>query len=237
MFDRNTMLNGLQRFWDARSEAGRRQRGGGDPDRGNRQAVTSGTHLDGIADAIVAMVVGNDMTTIEVVRARRAAVLPGYYRPEKEWDLIFRSGNRLAAVVELKAQVGPSFGNNFNNRAEEAIGSADDLWTAYREGAFGDQPPPRVGYLFVLEDHPAARRSVRVREPLYAVFPEFVDTSYAQRYELLLRRMVRERCYSAAALLMSRDPGGGQADYLDPAADLSAASWIRSLSAHLTGFA
>jgi hypothetical protein len=27
----------------------------------------------------------------------------------------------------------PSFGNNFNNRSEEAIGSASDIWIAYRE--------------------------------------------------------------------------------------------------------
>ena len=39
---------------------------------------------------------------------------------------------RLLAVIELKSQVGPSFGNNFNNRTEEAIGSAVDFWTAYR---------------------------------------------------------------------------------------------------------
>jgi hypothetical protein len=33
----------------------------------------------------------------------------------------------LVATVEVKSQVG-SFGNNFNNRVEEAIGSATDFW-------------------------------------------------------------------------------------------------------------
>lgn len=42
----------------------------------------------------------------------------------------------MIAAVELKSQVGPSFGNNCNNRTEEAIGTAHDFWTAYREGAF-----------------------------------------------------------------------------------------------------
>jgi hypothetical protein len=42
---------------------------------------------------------------------------------------------RLLAGVEFKSQVG-SFGNNYNNRTEEAIGSATDIWAAYREGAF-----------------------------------------------------------------------------------------------------
>jgi len=60
--------------------------------------------------------------------------LPGYYRSEKKWDLIALSGGELVAAMEFKSQVGPSFGNNFNNRCEEAIGSATDFWVAFREG-------------------------------------------------------------------------------------------------------
>ena len=226
MFDRQMLLDGLQWFWNTRLDASR------------RQAVTRGTRLDRVADAIVAMIVEDGgIAEQDVVRGRQVTVLPGYYRPEKEWDLIFLSQGRVAAAVELKAQVGPSFGNNFNNRAEEALGSAEDLWTAYREGAFGDQPPPWLGYFFILEEHPAAMRPVRLREPLFPAFPEFAGTSYAQRYELLLRRMIRERRYNAAALLLSKDPGGDAADYAEPASDLSAAGWIRSLSAHIAGFA
>ena len=60
--------------------------------------------------------------------------------------------DQLIVVLEVKSQVGPSFGNNFNNRTEEAIGSALDLWTAYREGAFNKTIRPWLGYLFLLED-------------------------------------------------------------------------------------
>ena len=48
----------------------------------------------------------------------------------------------LLAAFEFKSQVGPSFGNNFNNRTEEALGSATDLWTAFREGAFQTSQRP-----------------------------------------------------------------------------------------------
>ena len=48
-------------------------------------------------------------------------------------------------AVEFKSQVGPSFGNNFNNRTEEAIGNAEDIWTAYREGRFGRHRAPLLG--------------------------------------------------------------------------------------------
>jgi hypothetical protein len=36
-------------------------------------------------------------------------------------NLVIRDGQLLVAL-EAKSQVGPSFGNNFNNRTEEAIG-------------------------------------------------------------------------------------------------------------------
>lgn len=78
---------------------------------------------------------------------RRARVeLPGYYRPTKKWDIVVVSAQRLIAAIELKSQVGPSFGNNFNNRIEEAIGNAVDVWRAYEEGTFGSVRP-WLGYV------------------------------------------------------------------------------------------
>jgi len=52
----------------------------------------------------------------------------------------------LIAAMKFKSQTGPSFGNNFNNRTEEAIGSATDLWASYREEAFKPSPRPWLGY-------------------------------------------------------------------------------------------
>ena len=68
--------------------------------------------------------------------SRVSVELPGFFRPTKEWDIVVVSDNNLIAAIELKSQIGPSFGNNFNNRTEEALGTAMDIWTAYREGAF-----------------------------------------------------------------------------------------------------
>lgn len=55
---------------------------------------------------------------------------------------------RPIAAIELKSLLG-SFGNNFNNRSEEAIGTAHDLWTACRESAFGESPKPFLSWLNV----------------------------------------------------------------------------------------
>lgn len=53
--------------------------------------------------------------------------LPGYFRPTKKWDLLVVWHDQLLAALEFKSHAGPSFGNNFNNRTEEAMGSALDL--------------------------------------------------------------------------------------------------------------
>ena len=132
--------------------------------------------------------------------------MPGFFRPTKQWDLLVVRDGHLLAAMELKAQVGPSFGNNFNNRTEEAIGSATDLWTAYRENAFLHSPQPWLGYLFLLEDDETSKRPVRNPQPHFEVFGEFHDASYAKRYELLCRKLVLERKYSSACFLMSQRP-------------------------------
>ena len=87
----------------------------------------------------------------DCVFGRRSVEIPGYFRPTKEWDLLVVRDGLLIAALEAKSQVGPSFGNNFNNRTEEALGSALDLWTAYREKAFLASPQPFLGYFFMLE--------------------------------------------------------------------------------------
>ena len=109
----------------------------------------------------------------------------------------------LIAAIEFKSQVGPSFGNNFNNRVEEALGNGTDLNTAFREGAFGDSMKPFTGYLFVLEDCPKSRAPVAITSPHFPAFPEFRGSSYAQRYEIFCRKLIQEQLYDAAALVMT----------------------------------
>ncbi|MBI3212101.1 MAG: hypothetical protein HYZ47_05445 [Simkania negevensis] len=108
----------------------------------------------------------------------------------------------LVAAVELKSQVG-SLGNNFNNRAEEAIGTSHDFWLAYREGAFGEAPKPFVGWLMLLEDCLQSKTPVNDRSPHFPLFKEFKGASYADRYDILCKKLVREQLYSAACLLLS----------------------------------
>jgi hypothetical protein len=132
--------------------------------------------------------------------------------------------------------IGPSFGNNFNNRTEEAMGSALDLWTAFRERAFGSAVRPWIGYLFLLEDSPSSTKPVGVKEPHFNVFPEFRNSSYARRYELICRQLVLEKHYDSSAFLMSNPEKGLNGDYAEPAADLTFKIFATSLVGRVETF-
>jgi hypothetical protein len=162
----------------------------GEADRGGRAAVTGGKQMNGFCDLVRLLLEKNGLRTASI-HLDRGLELPGYFRAEKKWDMLVVHESKLLAAIEFKSQRGPSFGNNFNNRAEEAIGNAQDLWTAYREGAFGrNSPRPWLGWLMLLEEHPKSVSPVEVCEPHFTVFPEFKNASYAKRYELLLRRLI-----------------------------------------------
>jgi hypothetical protein len=107
------------------------------------------------------------------------------------------------ASIEFKSQIG-SFGNNYNNRTEEALGSATDLWTAYREGAFKESPRPWLGYFMLLEEAPGSITPVGVAEPHFPVFQEFRNASYSRRYELFCQKLVRERLYDVPVIRQQR---------------------------------
>jgi len=142
--------------------------------------------MDGFISLIADLIVAAGASESDIFHNKHLE-LPGFFRPTKEWDLLLVKDDQLVLGLEAKSQVGPSFGNNFNNRTEEAMGSALDLWTAYREGAYNKTVKPWLGYVFLLEDCPESQKPVKVQEPHFKVLPEFVNASYAKRYELFCR--------------------------------------------------
>ncbi len=185
--------------------------------------------MNGFIDLVRELLCENGLPKAHVY-CEKCVELPGWYRPEKKWDLLVVSDGKLIAGIEFKSQVG-SFGNNYNNRTEEAIGSASDIWAAYREGAFKPSARPWLGYLMLLEEAPKSLNPVRAREPHFKVFPEFEEASYAKRYEILLTKLVRERLYDAACFLMSNAKDGSKGFYREPNAELSFQNFVASLIA------
>src|SRR6266404_1718380 len=222
-------------YWQTRSKQLEKQRKAGGSDQGLRSAVTGGAQMDGFIELLTRLVVEAGIEANDIYY-QHSLELPGYFRPNKKWDFLVVPNGKLVAALEAKSQVGPSFGNNFNNRTEEAMGSALDLWTAFREQAFGSALRPWIGYIFLLEDCAASRKPVGVKEPHFKVFPEFRNSSYAKRYELFCRRLVLEKHYDFSAFLMSNPEKGINGDFSEPAADITFQVFANSLVAHVAAF-
>lgn len=225
----------VRHFWEIRAEQSERQGSrSGQRDQGNRTAVTGGKQLDGFLSVVSELLVDCGLTDTQVHTRKSDVVLPGYFRPMKEWDLVVVYRDNLVATVEFKSQVG-SFGNNFNNRIEEALGNAIDLHAAYREGAFAPSPAPWKGYLMMVQDAEESTRPLGVREPHFSVFKEFHHTSYVQRYQLFCERLVRERLYDAACLLTSDEQSGLCGEYREPSEELGFRNFAASLIGRVSG--
>jgi len=216
-------------YWRTRQAQNTRQGAGGNRDQGDRAAVTGGAQMDGFVRIVRERLVEVGILEHTIFTARRTIDLPGYFRPTKDWDLVVVHQRHLLAAMEFKSQAGPSFGNNFNNRTEEALGNATDIWTAYREGAFHGSARPWLGFFMLLEKTEGSIRSVRTANSHFPVFPEFRNASYARRYELLCQRLVRERLYSASCLLLSDRERGPDGWFEEPSKELSFKNLLASL--------
>jgi len=217
----------VEYFWQTRTGQISKQESSGTKDQGNRGAVTGGKQLDGFVNLIKDVLILNNVPE-KCIFTDSDVELPGFFRPNKKWDLLVVDNNELIIAVEFKSQVGPSFGNNFNNRTEEAMGSALDLWTAYREGVFGTQNAPWLGYYLVLEDCTKSNEPVKVRSPHFEVMKEYIDASYKMRYEIFCKKLLLERQYNGACFTTTSKTDNGF-DYSFPNDDLSCKTFIKSM--------
>ncbi|HMV68628.1 MAG TPA: PaeR7I family type II restriction endonuclease [Myxococcota bacterium] len=238
----------IRLFWSGRVLADTKAEGS---QGGTRDGVISGKNMDGFIDLVRYVATHCGLAGGEVYTNKGSVVLPGYFRATKNWDVLVVHKRRLIAVFEFKSQVG-SFGNNFNNRSEEVIGAAADLWVAHHHGAYtdargggGHEPwlvhdadplinpkiqhdprPPFLAWLMLLEECAASLTPVSVSEPHFKVLPEFEGASYARRYQILCERLVERQLYGSAALVLSpREQGAARGAHRS----LSEATSLRAL--------
>lgn len=228
-----TAREAVKAFWGNREQARQKQVDTGKADQGERAGVTAGKNMDGFLAMVMDVVRANGLDHADIHLQRRVLTLPGFFRPTKLWDLLVMNEGRLIAALEFKSQVGPSFGNNANNRAEEAIGTAHDFWTAYREGAFGEQPRPFVGWMILLEDAPKSRAPVRDASPHFRVFKEFEGASYAERYNILCRKLVQEQLYTAASTILSPRSAMDTGEYSEMSELTGLRTFVTGLAGHV----
>jgi hypothetical protein len=231
------LSSAVKHFWKTRRHQSARQGlETGRRDTGARSAVTGGEQMNGFVDLVRRLLIEAGLPG-DSIHSNSRLELPGYFRAEKKWDLVVVVDGVLVAAFEFKSQVGPSFGNNFNNRTEEALGSATDLWTAFREGAFKTSQRPWLGYLMLLEECAGSMSPVAVREPHFSVFPEFHDASYCRRYELLLTHCIRERLYDSACFILAPVSSGKTGKFREPSPDMAFDQFAASFLGRAYAFA
>lgn len=226
----------VKAFWGNRQAAQQKQIEAGKADQGGRAGVTAGKNMNGFLALVRDIVRANGLAHAEIHQKRAMLTLPGYFRPTKLWDILVIHRSELVAAIELKSQVG-SFGNNFNNRTEEAIGTAHDLWTAYREEAFGKQPRPFVGWLMLVEDAPKSRAAVKDSSPHFPVLEAFRGASYLDRYDLLCQKLVQEQLYTTAALITSPRSATQTGEFSEMSAMTGLRTFVTGLAGHVAATA
>lgn len=229
---------------------------------GTRDANLHGKTMDGFAatlrDFLVALGVRAEHVFSGGHISASPSILPSYFRPSKNWDLIVLANSRfhstkstatvpvLYAAVEFKSQ-DKSIGNNQNNRLEESIGNAHDFWTTYSHSGFEcQQPRPWLGYLFVGKYEPTSDgQPVKIRQPHFLAMPPFrvagsdeTETfkgpSYAERYKIFMKQSVGARLYDAGAFIVTDESiNGKKPNHRILLTEFGPANFLRSLKAQI----
>lgn len=193
-------------FWGVRKTQQEAQILKGTPDAGSRGAVTAGKHLDAVQRVILQALQDGGADPDWLVTGRSAAV-PGWFRERKAFDVVATDGEHLFVTIELKSQVG-SFGNNQNNRIEEAVGQVHDHYVAGSKGLLPGLAP-WFGYVLLVEATPesTSARPTTGRTVIPAD-PTFHGLSYVGRYVVAFDRMVTEKLVDAACVAITNQDDG-----------------------------
>lgn len=233
-FEKSTKT-AIRRFWSTRKSALAQNKQGSKKDAGTRGGATAGKNLDGFSALICKVLRNAAVGKIEIHETKKLVTLPGYFRPTKQWDIVAMRGSHMLAAIELKSLGGPSFGNNANNRCEEAIGSALDFRTVQREGGFGKGANPFLGYLILVHDEhesskPPARQPASVH---FECDPEFEKASYQRRMAILCERMIQENLYDQATAIASPSSAGRSGAFSELSKSASFHRLLVQLAAHV----
>lgn len=198
---RDDLVEALTAYWGRKELQLENSRIANAVGAGTAGSVRGGKQFDPVA-AVIAKFFIEAGYPPSAIRLDFGLELPGYFRPTKKWDLVVAISGVLVAAFELKALGGPSFGNNANNRIEEALGSSACLRHADEEGLYPKEPP-WIGYLFVMEDAPASRRPVRVPKGALPGDPVWTGMSYQERFSVTLKRLLGKGIYDSVCYLVS----------------------------------
>ncbi len=229
---------------------------------GTRDSNLHGKTMDGFALAIRDFLIGLNVKPEHIFSgghlSTSPSILPSYFRPSKNWDLVVLANSRfhsakgdkgepiLYAATEFKSQ-DKSIGNNQNNRLEESLGNATDFWATYEHDGFLRQlPRPWLGYLFVGKYDPSSDgKAVKIKQPHFEAmmpfrttdstsFESFDGPSYAERYKIFMKQSVGSRLYDAGAFIVTDETiAAKKINHRVPLPEFGSANFLRSLKGQI----
>jgi hypothetical protein len=242
----------VQSYWAVLDSQGTAQgTSSGQKDYGDRSKVTGGKQMDAFADLLKDLLEECGIKRSDIFCGRSSS-LPGFYRPTKDWDVVVVVEGNLLIALELKS-LPTSFGNNSNNRVEEALGSATDFWKAYQKRSFGKSQRPWIGYLMLICEEEASTTSIVVPEKHFAIRKEFRDASYGKsdksggssakrsvsylrRMELFCGKVKQEGLYDASCFLVTNHAEGPSGYWREPSSELCFREFVGSMMGKALGF-
>lgn len=195
----------IARFWAIRTDQQAAADALGTSAGTTSGAVRAGKHMAPF-EALLRKVVADAGIEVDPEVADRVYV-PGYYRETKSWDVVLQYQGHALAIVEAKSQ-GSSLANNFNNRVEEAIGQAADVWKSHERGLLISGLRPWVGYVMIVDETEKTTAPKRLAggkpvPPGMLVDLVFDGMSYAERYATAFKRLDQERMLDATCVAIT----------------------------------
>ena len=194
---RDDIRDAILKSIDVRTQAAELHLERGTIDVGLRSQVTSGKHLDALADVVEADLIKAGLSDECIFKGPSSVEIPGWFRATKKWDILAFHEDRLVSAIEMKSIFG-SYGNNINNRAEEAIGESTDAVFAIKNRLIDQTIPPILGYALIVKSDEKSRSICRdPSERHFSIDPEFYETSYIDRFRIMCKRLRRESLFGA----------------------------------------
>ena len=199
----------IRAFWQVKQDQQGRADAAGTSAGSNSGGVRGGKHMSPF-ESLIRKVVADSGVVCDKDTPLSCAV-PGYYRESKAWDVVLQYRGHVLAIIEAKSQTAKSLGNNVNNRVEEAIGQAADIWKSHEHNRLGKGIRPWVGYLMILEEKPEVLAPVRSPPasripPGMSLDDTFKKRSRAFRYAEAFKRLDQERMLDATCFATSSGP-------------------------------
>ena len=198
---------------------------------GTKKPMVGG--MDGFIDLIADIVHANGLTRANLLQQGQPVSLPGYFSPTQSWDLVVVNEGRLIAAIKLDSVPGELLASHVGIDCKEVLSMAMELRAAYRGNIFRETRHPFVGYLVLLEDAPSSRCPVTDVSPYFPIFPEFRNTSYANRYNTLCVKLMREGLYTSAAVILSPRSASKSGVYSEMSELTGLKSFVADLAGHV----